>query len=43
MRKLGFEIREHLSTDDIEEMYYSNRTDNLHALENINYVLAVVH
>jgi methyltransferase (TIGR00027 family) len=43
MRKLGFEIHEHISTDDIEELYYSNRTDNLHALENINYVLAVVH
>lgn len=42
LEKAGFLIYEHLTPVEIEKKYFSNRTDNYHAFENINYVLAVV-
>jgi len=37
----GFLIYEHLTTADIEERFFSDRSDYLHAFEHINYALAV--
>lgn len=41
LEKAGLLIYEHLVPADIEERYFEERTDNYHAFENINYVLAV--
>lgn len=35
-------IYEHLNVEEIEQTYFSNRQDDLHAFEHISYVLAVV-
>lgn len=37
----GFLIYEHLTPSDIEERFFADRTDYLHAFEHINYALAV--
>ena len=41
LEEYGFLIYEHLTPSDIDNRYFRNRTDLLHAFENINYVLAV--
>jgi len=38
----GFLIYEHLSHEEIENRFFKNRNDYLHAFEHINYVLAVL-
>lgn len=42
LSKYNFLIYEFLSTNDIQEKYFGNRTDFLTAFENINYALAVL-
>ena len=42
LSKYNFLIYEFLSTNDIQEKYFGNRTDFLTAFENINYTLAVL-
>lgn len=42
LEQAGLLIYEHLTPEQIEEKYFQNRSDYLHAFENINYVLAVV-
>lgn len=42
LEEAGLLIYEHLTPDDIENMFFKKRKDNYHAFENINYALAVV-
>ncbi|MDF2922335.1 MAG: SAM-dependent methyltransferase [Paenibacillaceae bacterium] len=42
LEEAGLLIYEHLSPAEIEERYFQNRRDDLHAFENISYVLAAV-
>lgn len=42
LENAGLLIYEHLSSDDIEQRFFSNRDDALHAFEHISYALAVV-
>lgn len=42
LEKHHFLIFEHLSTDDIQKQYFSDRTDYLTAFEHIEYALAVL-
>lgn len=37
----GLLIYEHLSPDDINDLFFSNRKDNLSAFETIHYIHAV--
>jgi O-methyltransferase involved in polyketide biosynthesis len=37
----GLLIYEHLTPSDINDRFFTNRSDYLHAFEHINYVLAV--
>lgn len=42
LEKYGFSIYEHLSTEEIQKRFFSNRTDYLSAFEHIEYALAVL-
>jgi methyltransferase (TIGR00027 family) len=39
--KIGLLIYEHLRPDEIEAKYFKDRTDDYHALENVNFALVV--
>ena len=41
LAEYGFLIYEHLTTEDIESLFFANRSDDLHAFENTNFALAV--
>lgn len=41
LEEAGLLIYEHLTPQKIEDLYFLDRQDDLHAFENINYVLAV--
>ncbi len=42
LENTGFLIYEHLTHEEIENRFFKNRNDYLHAFEHINYILAVV-
>ena len=40
LRRCGFRCKQHLTPKEIEKRYFSNRSDDLHAFENIHFILA---
>jgi len=42
LEECGFLIYENLTTEDIQQQFFTNRKDYLHAFENIHYTLAVI-
>ena len=40
LRRCGFRRRQHLTPEQIEKRYFSDRSDDLHAFENIHFILA---
>ncbi len=40
LQRCGFRCEEHLEPEQIEERYFSGRTDGLHAFEDIHFILA---
>lgn len=40
LRRCGFCCERHLAPDEIEKHYFSGRSDDLHAFENIHFILA---
>ena len=40
LRRCGFRCKRHLAPEEIEKCYFSGRSDDLHAFENIHFILA---
>lgn len=40
LRRCGFRCEQHLTPKEIEKRYFSSRSDDLHAFENIHFILA---
>lgn len=40
LRRCGFRCQQHLTPEEIEKRYFKDRSDGLHAFENIHFVLA---
>ena len=40
LRRCGFHCEQHLTPEEIEKRYFGSRSDDLHAFENIHFILA---